>query len=330
MSNLYEALGVSQDASESDIKKAYRAMSLKYHPDRNSSEEATSKIQLINEAYETLGDPQKKQQYDHELKFGSGGGMHPGGMPGGMAFHFGGMPFSHMNTMDEFSDINNIFNMMFNGGGHPGMGGMPNIRVFHGNGPEMNVRFHQTIHKPEPISKHIQITLEQSYLGHTMPIVIERINVINNIQSIENETIYVNIPKGVDENEVLVLENKGHCINNMVHGDIKISFQITNQSEFQRRGLDLIFKKKISLKDALCGFSFEMNHLNGKKLCVNNKTSPSIIRPNYKKVIPNMGMVREQGTGTMIIEFEVEFPETLTQEQIRGLDALLGETKVSP
>lgn len=327
MSNLYDALGISQDANESEIKKAYRSMSLKYHPDRNPSEEAKSKIQTINEAYETLSDSQKKQQYDHELKFGPGVGMQggmPGGMPGGMAFHFGGMPFSHMNSVDEFSDINNIFNMMFNGGMPQGMGGMPNIRVFHGNGPDMNVHFQQTIQKPEPISKQVQITLEQSYQGHTMPIDIERINIVNNMRSVEQETIYVNIPKGVDENEVLVLENKGHCINNMVRGDIKISFQITNQSEFQRRGLDLVLKKKILLKDALCGFSFEMNHLNGKKLCVNNKTSPSIIKPNYKKVIPNMGMVREQGTGNMIIEFDIEFPESLTEEQITGLESLLG------
>jgi DnaJ-class molecular chaperone len=66
-----------------------------------------------------------------------------------------------------------------------------------------------------------------------------------------------------------------------------------------------------------------MTHLNGKKLCVNNKTTPTVIKPNYKKVIPNMGMVRENGTGNMIIEFELEFPETLTAEQIAALETIL-------
>lgn len=312
--NLYEALGINQDANESEIKKAYRSMSLKYHPDRNSTEEATSKIQQINEAYETLGDSQKKQQYDHELKYGM-----PGGMPGGMAFHFGGMPFGHMNTMDEFSDINNIFNMMFNGGGGGG-GGMPQgFRVFHSNGGP----FQQHIQKPEVIHKQIQITMEQSYQGCTIPVDIERMVINNNVRATELEKILVNIPKGVDENDTLVLENKGHSINNMVHGDIKITFQITNTTQFKRRGADLVYSKKLSLKEALCGFSFEMTHLNGKKLCINTKNSPTVIKPNYKKTIPNMGMVRENGSGNMIIEFEVEFPEMLTGEQMAVIEAAL-------
>lgn len=324
--NLYEALGVSQDANDSEIKKAYRTMSLKYHPDRNPSEEATTKIQAINEAYETLSDQQRRQQYDMELKFGHCG--MPGGMPGGMAFQFGGMPFTHMNTMNEFSDINNIFNMMFgNGGMPPGMQqgmppGMPNIRVFNTGAGDMRFQ-QQHIQKPESIDKHVSITLEQCYAGCTLPIEIERTNIINNIRSTELETINVNIPRGVNENEILLLENKGHCINNIAHGDIKITFQIVNNTEFERRNLDLVYKKKIALKEALCGFSFEMTHLNGKKLCVNNKTTPTVIKPNYKKVIPNMGMVRENGTGNMIIEFDLEFPETLTAEQIAVLETAL-------
>lgn len=312
--NLYEALGVSQDANEAEIKKAYRTQSLKCHPDRNpDDDEAKGKFQVINEAYETLGDQQKRKQYDHELKFGPQGipggfpSGFPGGFPGGMSFQFGGMPFAHMNSMDEFSDINNIFNMMFNG--------QPNVRVFH-NGAQ----FHQ---KPEVIHKHVTITMEQCYSGCSIQVPIERFNIMNNMRSSENETLNINIPKGVDENEILMIENKGHCINNMVHGDIKLTFQIVNTTEFKRRGMDLVFSKKLSLKDALCGFSFEMNHLNGKKLCVNTKSSPTIIKPNYKKVIPNMGMVRENGTGNMIIEFEIEFPETLTQEQIEALSAVL-------
>jgi len=324
--NHYEVLGVSQESNETEIKKAYRSLSLKYHPDRNPSPEANSKFQTINQAYETLSDPQSKQQYDMELKYGQGtsqgfpgfGMPGQGGFPGGMAFNFGGMPFSHMSSMDEFNDINQIFNMMFNGGGMPGQG-------FPGQGfpGGIKVHFQQSISKPEPITKMVQLTLEQCYQGCSMPIEIERVIVVNNARTKENETVYVNIPRGVDENETLVIENKGHCINNTVHGDVKISFQIKNDTEFQRRGMDLVYPKKISLKEALCGFVFEINHISGKKLCLNNKTNSSVIKPNFKKVVPSMGMVRENSTGNMIIDFEIVFPDALTEEQITGLDALL-------
>jgi len=321
--NYYEVLGVSQDSNENEIKKAYRTLSLKYHPDRNPSPEANSKFQSINQAYETLSDPQSKQQYDMELKFGQGGGPGLGGFshsmnPGGMAFNFGGMPFGHMNSMDEFQDINNIFNMMFNGGGMPGGG----AGIFNGPGG-IKIHFQQSISKPEPITKTVEITLEQCYQGFTMPIDIERVIMVNNNRSNEKETIYVNIPRGVDENETLVIENKGHIINNTVHGDIKISFKIKNETEFQRRGMDLIYSKKISLKEALCGFLFEIQHINGKTLCLNNKTNKNVIKPNYKKVVPNMGMVRENSTGNMIIDFELVFPDSLTDEQVASLEGIL-------
>jgi DnaJ-class molecular chaperone len=306
MPNHYEVLGVSNDAGETEIKKAYRSLSLKYHPDRNSSEEAISKIQQINEAYEILGDEGKRQQYDMEL---SGGGM-----PG-----FGGMPFSHMNSMNEFNDINNIFNMMFGGGG--GMPGGPNIRVFHSGGPGINIRteFHHNFNqRPEPINRQIQITIEQSYQGCVFTLDIERVVIENNNRRTENETIQITIPKGIDNDETIVLGDKGNVINGQ-RGELRLNVKVINNSDFKRNGLDLIYNKKISLKEALCGFVFEINHLNGKRLSLNNTNNPTVIKPNFRKTIQNMGITRENSTGNMIIEFEVEFPDSFTSEQIEGL-----------
>ena len=315
MPNHYEVLGVSDDASETDIKKAYRSMSLKYHPDRNSSEEAITKIQQINEAYEILSDQNKRNQYDMELA---------GGIPG---FGMPGMPFSHMNSMNEFNDINNIFNMMFGGGGIPGMGGGggPNIRVFHSGGPGINIHtqmFHQ-IQKPDPIVKQIQITLEQSFTGVNMPIDIERFNIDNNVRTVEKETIYLNIPTGIDNNETIVLGDKGHCINGKVRGEVRIQVNLINNTQFKRQGLDLIYNKKISLKEALCGFVFEIEHLNGKRLALNNIHNPTVIKPNFKKMVQGMGMTRENSTGNLIIEFDLDFPESFTSEQIESLRNIL-------
>jgi DnaJ family protein B protein 4 len=310
--NFYEVLGVSNDANESEIKKAYRSLSLKYHPDRNPSEEAKEKIQEINEAYEYLGDEGKRNQYDMELKFGDGGG-------GGVGVN-----------MNEFHDINNLFNMMFNGGGgfpgFPGFhgmgGGMPEIHVFH-NGQNIRTQMFHSFHRPEPIIKNIQLTLEQSYSGCNIPIEIERYILNNNVKTIETETLYVNIPQGIDDNEMFVIRDKGNIVNNDLRSELKIGIQIINNTEFKRQGLDITYNKKISLKEALCGFSFEMLHLNGKRLCLNNQTNPTVIKPTYKKIVPNMGMVRDNSVGNMIIDFEIEFPDTLTLEQIESLNNIL-------
>jgi len=316
MSNLYEILGVPKTANESEIKKAYRALSLKYHPDRNPSEDAASKIREINDAYETLSDPAKKQQYDSPSPFSNMGG-----------------------DMNEFPDINNIFQMMFGGvphgmrggmpGGMPGGGGGggPEIRIFHGGShPFMNGMPHmfQNIQqRPAPIVKTIQISLQQAFQGCSAPLEIERWTIVNDIKCSELETIYVTIPPGIDENEMILLKDRGNVINESIKGDLKIGIQIQNNTPFTRNGVDLIYKKTVTLKESLCGFSFELLHLNGKVFNLNNSTNRTIIKPNYKKIIPNLGMQRANTFGNLIIDFDVSFPETLTDEQVSAISTAL-------
>lgn len=307
MPNFYEILGLQKDANDNEIKKAYRSLSLKHHPDRGGD---TNIFQQINSAYETLSDPAKKHQYDAELN-GFGGGMH-------------GMP-------PEFQDINNIFNMMFGMHGMPGMPGMPgmhhefegpNIRIFHGH-PFGGQNIFQSLQRPPPIIKNIILTLEQCYSGLSIPVEIERWVLQNDVKKNETETIYVTIPAGIDENEVIIIKDKGHVLNEMNKGDIKITIQINNTTSFKRYGLDIVYKKTISLKEALCGFSFDLIHLNGKMLCLNNNTNRTIIKPHYKKVIPNLGMNRNDTSGNLIIEFDVDFPNQLTEEQISIIEKTL-------
>ena len=88
------------------------------------------------------------------------------------------------------------------------------------------------------------------------------------------------------------------------------------------KGIDLIMNKNISLKDALCGFSFELKYINGKVYTLNNN-SGSIIPPEYIKTIPNMGLTRDGHTGNLLIHFHVEFPEKLSEQQIKSLKEIL-------
>jgi len=309
--NFYNVLGVSENATKEEIKKAYRSMQMKYHPDKNqSSNESINMTQKINEAYETLGDDSKKQEYDMMrnnpnpfMRMNSHGG--------------GGMEV----PMDD------IFNMFFGGNGtpfgFPGMPGVPGakIHVFHGGhgGP---MGFQQAISKPVPIMKTITINMEQVLSGVSIPLEIERWIMENGIKVNEKETIYVAVPQGIDDNEILILRDKGNVLNENVKGDVKIFVKIKNDSAFKRLGLDLILEKSISLKEALCGFTFEINYINGKSYTLNNNPG-NIIPPEYKKIYQGMGLTREQHKGNMIIHFHIDFPEKLSDEQMNKIREVL-------
>ena len=297
MTNHYETLGISSDANEDQIKRAYRKLSLQYHPDRNQSPDAQPKFQAINEANEILGDPVRRQQYDNELN-----GVHPMDMMNG----------------PEFRDINDIFKSFFNVGGM-GMGPGPGIHVFHGG----HNQFFENMNKPPPIVKNLILTLAQAYSGGSFPIELEKWNLMGNVKMVEKQTIYLNVPQGIDDNEVVLLREMGNTINQTIKGDVKVCITIQNDTSFERRGLDLIFKKKITLKEALCGFEFEIKHINGKTLNFKNVVNHAIIQPGYKKMIPDFGMKRESNTGNLIIDFNVAFPEQLPIETVNAIALLL-------
>ena len=307
--DFYNILGVNEKASKDEIKRAYRTLQMKYHPDKNNgNEEAAIMSRKINEAYEVLGDVQKRQEYDNSKN----------------------NPFMRMNGMNGNNGMDvpmdDIFNMFFGGmpGFPPGMQGMsgfpPGVKLHVFNGGPMG--FHQAIQKPSPIIKNITINLEQILNGATVPLEIERWIVENGMKVFENETVYVTIPQGIDEGEMIILRDKGNVINENAKGDIKIFVKITNDTLFKRSGLDLIFDKNITLKEALCGFSFEIKYVNGKSYTLNNNKG-NIIPPEYRKIYPNMGLKRGEHSVNMIIHFHVDFPEKLTEEQIVKLSELL-------
>lgn len=320
--SFYNVLGVSDTSTGEDIKKAYRKMSLKYHPDKNNGDlESVKMFQKISEAYEVLGDP-KRNEYDMMrknpfMRMASGGPMSPGGIPfdqmdeflsniifgglGGMPFGAGGMPGG----------------MPFGPGGMPFGHGGPNIRIFR-NGVPMNFGNE----KPQPITNTMTITMETVLNGGKIPIEIERWILENGNKIHEKQTLYVDIVKGIDNNEIIVLKDQGNVINDQCKGDVKIYIKIENDSEFQRRGLDLILEKRISLKDALCGFSFDLKYINGKVYTINNHAG-NVIPPEYQKVIPNMGLTRDIHIGNLIIIFHIDFPEKMSLENIEILKNVL-------
>jgi DnaJ-class molecular chaperone len=341
----YDILGVSENSSQDEIKKSYRKLSLKFHPDKPGGN--ADKFKEISQAYDVLSNENERKMYDMKLKGIPMGGM--GGMSG-----MGGGPHMHMNMNDEI--LKQFFGGM--GGGNPfginfanfmnGMGGTnPNVKVYH-NGVRVN---HNPLSKPPPIIKSIEINPNQAYNGMKYPLEIERWILENNVKKIETETIYIDIPEGIDTNEMLILREKGHqhhVVKNHNHdshinsdttstsastststvilnGDIKVVIKIidtqSKYSHLKRNGLDLYYEKTITIKEALCGFSFVIEYFNDRKFTINNKGF--VISPNYTKIVPKLGIKRGDHIGNLYIKFNVTFPSQLSQDQIKQLETIL-------
>jgi len=296
----YEILGVDKSASDQDIKRAYRALTLKYHPDRNPTEEAAAKIREINDAYGVLSDPQKRRQLDRPM---------PPSFP---SFRHGGMGGVEV----ELDNPADIFQMLFGGG-------LPGGMMFHhvGGGQPQDFFDPRFQPKPPPIQQHLTLTLEQAYTGCTVPIEVDRWVMQGHLKVQEIETVYVDIPPGIDDCEILTLVDKGNALNDNCRGVVKVNIRIENTTVFRRQGLDLIYSKTLTLKESLCGFGFELKHINGKTLAMNNVQN--VVKPNYRKVVPGMGLKRDKSVGALIIEFDVQFPDTLTLEQMAALREIL-------
>ena len=309
----YKILNVNEKATKEEIKKAYRRLSLQYHPDKPTGD--SEKFKQINEAYQTLGNENKRKQYDMSKNLpegfnniftgnaGAGGPMPDilkmffgGGIPGmpGME-EMGGIPIHRMNSSMNMEGNPHIFFSSFP----------------MGRNENMNKRFNRP---PEPIIKTVHISLKQAYTGINYPIEIERFIYKLDTKTIENERLYINIPKGVDNNECIFLKGKGNIDIENRKGDVKIFIKIENDTIFKRDGLNLIYNQTITLKEALVGFNFQLDHINGKCYTI-TAGGVNVIKPGSETVIKKMGFQRENIVGDVIIKFNVIFPRSLNEEQ---------------
>lgn len=293
---LYEYLGVSKNASDEEIKKSFRKLSMQHHPDRKGGNAQIYKE--INNAYSVLSDPNKRQEYDREQS-----------MPKG---------FANMGGPNNFGMHSDIFNMMFGNNMFGGMDGFgPNVRIFQNGRP---VNTNNMV--PSPLQIGISITLEDAFLGASKKVPVNRIVNTNGIKKQETELMEIEIPRGVMDNESIVLQKKGHVMSSVNKGDLHLIFQIKNNATFRRNNNDLYYCHKITFKESLCGFQFQFKHLDGKIYNINNQGG-TIIHKDTKKVVANLGMVRNETKGNLIIEFDIDYPQMLSNDVIEKLKELL-------
>ncbi len=340
MNNFYSELEIQENSNSDEIKKAYRKLSLKYHPDRNPNDkESEEKFKKINEAYQTLSDVDKRHKYDIMRKnpFNSMQNM-PNMANMGEVFHNINMEdlfsnlFSTMDNMGNSSQPSNdpVFSLptFFTSGGMGmgmGMNGGPNIQIFR-NGQSINQNHHrqQRVTKPEPIIETLHISLEECYNGTEKQVDIERWLMDDaGTKIIENINISVPIDQGINNQEKIILKNEGHNINNIIKGDIEFTIFVNQDNIFKRNNLNLGIDVNLPLIDALCGFSFEFKHINGKKYAINNINN--VLIPNQVKEMNGLGLKRGKNVGSLIIKFNIVFPTKIDEEHIPHLKELFSK-----
>ena len=303
----YDLLGVSKSADETEIKKAYRKLAIKYHPDKSpvdKKEEYTEKFKEISEAYEVLSDSDKRKKYDMfgkdaaNMDHGGMGGADPfdifkqffgDEMPHGagfQSFHMGGMP----GEMPGFMG---------------GMGGIPpGFRAhFGGNG------FEQMFKRASNIQIPIEITLEQGYKGGKRKIEYTREN--NNQK--EKISLIVEIPKGSGKTFKILHKGYGNKMKDHQDGDLEIIIQVTPHKIFNVKDNHLIIEKRIELGKSLLGCSFGLKLLDGKE--VNIKIDGPIFDGDHK-IIKNIGLMDKfNRRGHLIVLFKVNKNVYLNKKQ---------------
>ncbi len=214
--SLYETLGVSENASADEIKKAYRKLARKYHPDINKEPDAQDKFKEINAAYEVLSDPEKKAKYD---QFGDQ-------MFGGQSFH------DFTRTQGAGMDIDEILRAMFGGGGFSSQGGFGGFGGFSSGGygmPDLDLQASITI----PFSVALKGGKHQ-------------------ITTSEGEKFDIKIPAGIKSGETLRVRGKGRSFQRQ-RGDLLIKVTVAPSAEYERKGNDLYKSIDVPLRAALFG-----------------------------------------------------------------------------
>ena len=173
----------------------------------------------------------------------------------------------------------------------------------------------------EDIIKELHISYEESYNGSIKPLNIQRQLLNNNIIKYENETIYINIPQGIDNEELIIVNNKGNVFNGN-YSNVKIIIKLLKHPDFYREGLDIYYNTTISFKESLVGFNFILKHLNNKNYKIENKLN-TIVHNNSKIILKNLGFNRDSFIGNLYVTFNINYPKLLDSETIQKLKEIL-------
>lgn len=330
----YEVLGLQKGASADDIKKAYRKLAMKWHPDKwTQASEAEQKNAEVNfkevgEAYAVLSDDQKRARYDQFGHAGMNAGGF-GGAGGGNPFEgFGGQGF------DPFEIFNAFFGQGASGGGRRGgfytnMGGGGNPFGGFGFGGGNPFGFQQEV-KGQDLNITLRVTLEEVAQGIDKKIKIRRsvADETGNVRQVE-EVIPVRLPKGIIEGQKFKTKGKGNAApgGRGVPGDLIINIEEIAHSELQRDHQDLIYNCLISFPTAALGGPVEVPTLDGRvRINIPAGTQPGKILRLKGKGLPN----KEDVKGDLLVQVLVYVPENLSDQDRKAIQQLAESPNCNP
>lgn len=305
--DFYKTLGVSEDASESDIKKAYRKLSRKYHPDLNPDDkQAEKKFKEISEAYDVLSDKKQREEYDQIRRYGAsgmgaggfGGGGFSGGYPGADAFGgFRGGTSANINIDDLLGGLfggstggsRRRRSAGFTSADFGGMGGM--------GGGGLGGAQHAA---PEESTTSTRITLAQAYTGANVTVFLP-----------DGSHTEARIPAGIKDGQKVRLRGKG------LHGaDLKVTVRVSDDSVYSREGNNLIMRAPVTLAEAVDGAVIEVPLLDNTT--VKLRLAPGQVGRRLRA--KGRGFKGKNGKGDLLVIPEVVLPTKLSDEAQKAFE----------
>jgi molecular chaperone DnaJ len=346
----YEILGISKNADEAEIKKAYRKMALKYHPDKNQGDsEAEEKFKEAAEAYEVLSNSEKRAQFD---RYGHAG-MGQGGFGGGM------------NMDDIFSQFGDIFGNAFGGGGGSFGGSRGGSRVV--KGTNLRVKMKLTL---EEIASGVKKKIKVNKLVNAEGVTFKTCQTCNGTGRImrvaqtflgamqtqstchvcqgagkmidkkpadadanglrrQEDVIEIDIPAGVEEGIQLSFQGKGNAGPfNGISGDLIVQIEEAEHPELRRDGDNVHYDAVINFADAVLGDSIEVPTITGKaKIKIDPGTQSGKVLRLRGKGLPSL---QGYSTGDQFVHINIFTPSTLSKEEREMMEKLKTSENFTP
>lgn len=300
--NYYEVLGVERSASPDQIKKAYRKLARKYHPDLSKEADAEEQMQQINVAYDTLSHAEKKTEYDFQLD-------HPaafngaGGQASGAGFDHAHFYRQNAQQHSDFSDFEDLFGRFGSG---------------FGGGHYQNQQ-RSTSYKGEDQHASLEVDLEVAYTGATQQITLQipTVNLYGQAE-VQRKTLQVKIPKGMKEGQQIRLSGQGQTGHpDGQNGDLYIEIRYKDTDKIRVEGADVYSTLNITPWEAALGQTIEVITPEGKKIQIN---IPKKTQTGQQLRLKNQG-IPSKISGHLFLILNIVYPAAQTENEQQAYQA---------